>query len=428
MILYVVKQGDTIYNIARRYGVSVQRIISDNGLARAQELVPGQALIILVPAATYTVRPGDTLASIAARYGTTVLALVQNNPTLVNSPFLVPGQTLALRFQYQKKREIALYGYAYPYIQQSVLLRALPFLTYLAIFSYGFTPDGELIGVDDQRLINRAYEFRTAPVMVLSSIAEDGNFNSERASLLFRNAALQDKVLDNVVEVMRQKGYLGLDIDFEFIAPADRAGFLDFLEKAAARMHENGFFINTDLAPKVSAMQRGLLYESHDYGAVGAISDTVLLMTYEWGYTYGPPMAVAPLNRVREVVEYAVTEIPAGKIFLGIPNYGYDWPLPFERGATRAVSISNEYAVQLAARYGAEILYDDVAQAPNFSYFTRAGVKHAVWFEDVRSIRAKFDLMDEFGLLGGGYWNVMRPFAQNWAYVNTAYALRKVVV
>lgn len=428
MILYVVKQGDTIYNIARRYGVSVQRIISDNGLARAQELVPGQALVILIPAATYTVRPGDTLASIAAQYGTTALALVQNNPTLVNSPFLTPGQTLSIWFQHQKKRELSLYGYAYPYIQQSVLLRALPFLTYLAIFSYGFTPSGELIGIDDQRLINQAYEFRVAPVMVLSSIAEDGNFNSERASLLFRNVALQDKVLNNVVAVMRQKGYLGLDIDFEFIAPADREGFLAFLERTTARMHENGFFVNTDLAPKVSSTQRGILYESHDYAAVGAISDMVLLMSYEWGYTFGPPMAVAPLNRVREVVGYAVTEIPVSKILMGIPNYGYDWPLPFERGTTQAVSIGNEYAVQLAARYGVEILFDEVAQSPTFAYFTRAGVKHTVWFEDARSIRAKFDLIDEFGLLGGGYWNIMRPFSQNWAYVNAAYALRKVVV
>ena len=71
-----------------------------------------------------------------------------------------------------------------------------------------------------------------------------------------------------------------------------------------------------------------------------------------WGYTYGPPMAVAPINQVRRVVEYAVTEIPSGKIDLGIPNYGYDWPLPFVQGQSKAQSISNQYAVELARRYG----------------------------------------------------------------------------
>ena len=45
-------------------------------------------------------------------------------------------------------------------------------------------------------------------------------------------------------------------------------------------------------------------------------------------------MAVAPLPNVRRVLDYAVTEIPPEKIYLGIPNYGYDWPLPFRPGET----------------------------------------------------------------------------------------------
>ena len=46
-------------------------------------------------------------------------------------------------------------------------------------------------------------------------------------------------------------------------------------------------------------------------------------------------MAVAPLDKVRQVVEYALSQIPAEKLILGIPNYGYDWQLPYERGVTR---------------------------------------------------------------------------------------------
>ena len=119
---------------------------------------------------------------------------------------------------------------------------------------------------------------------------------------------------------MREKGYVGLDVDFEYIQPEDSAAYVGFLQNATARLHAEGYFVNTDLAPKTSSRQRGLLYEAHDYGSIGAVSDTVLLMTYEWGYTYGPPLAVAPLDRVREVVEYAVTQIPVRKILMGIPN------------------------------------------------------------------------------------------------------------
>ena len=116
------------------------------------------------------------------------------------------------------------------------------------------------------------------------------------------------------------------------------------------------------LAPKVSADQRGLLYEGIDYRLLGENSDQVLLMTYEWGYTYGPPMAVAPINKVRQVLDYAVQEIPAEKILMGVPNYGYDWPLPFERGVTEARTIGNVEAVLLAAEYYAEIRFDETAQ------------------------------------------------------------------
>ena len=52
-------------------------------------------------------------------------------------------------------------------------------------------------------------------------------------------------------------------------------------------------------------------------------------MTYEWGYLFGPPMATAPVNMVRQVLDYGVTTIDPNKILMGIPNYAYDWSLPF---------------------------------------------------------------------------------------------------
>lgn len=426
MEIHIVSAGETVFSIAARYGISPARLISDNGLRSSQNLVVGQALLILYPSRVYTVRPGDTVNSVAAAAGIAPIELVQNNPYLADAGGLQVGETLVISFAVPKRREVYINGYAYPFINRTVLLRALPFLTYLTIFSYGFTLDGELIGIDDDPLIALAYQFGTSPVMLLSSITENGNFSTEKASVLFNDTALQNKVLSNIVLTMQQKGYVGLDIDFEFVAAEDREAFIGFVENAVATLSPYGFFVNTDLAPKSSATQAGLLYEAHDYAALGAASDTLFLMTYEWGYTYGPPMAVAPINRVREVVEYAVSEIPSYKLTLGIPNYGYDWQLPYVKGSTAARSIGNEEAVDIASRVGAEILFDNVAMSPYF-YYTEGGTSHVVWFEDVRSILAKFDLMDEFDLRGAGYWNIMRPFAQNFAMLGALYDIAKVV-
>lgn len=114
------------------------------------------------------------------------------------------------------------------------------------------------------------------------------------------------------------------------------------------------------------------------------------------------------------------------KILLGVPNYGYDWTLPYRQGDSRAENIGNQTAVQRAANYGAEIQFNERAASPFFNY-TRNGARHVVWFEDVRSVEAKFDLADEFGLRGVGYWNLMRPFNQNWALISTRCRVRKAV-
>ena len=122
--------------------------------------------------------------------------------------------------------------------------------------------------------------------MLISSITEEGTFSGSKASVLFNDVNLQNKVIDNIIDIMVEKGYVGLDVDFEYIEPKDGEAYLRFLENVISQLHPMGFFVNTDLAPKTSGRQAGLLYEAHNYPEIGAISDTVLLMTYEWGYTY----------------------------------------------------------------------------------------------------------------------------------------------
>ena len=181
MLIHIVEPGETAYGIAARYGVSPVRLLADNGLSASDTLAVGQALLVLIPAEVYTVQPGDTLYSIAAAADTSVLALVQNNPYLTDADMLRPGEELVLRYTGDKRRSVYITGYAYPYISRHVLYRALPYLSYLTIFGYGFTEDGALIGIDDMPLIEVARAFGAAPVLLLSSITESGNFNSARS-------------------------------------------------------------------------------------------------------------------------------------------------------------------------------------------------------------------------------------------------------
>lgn len=156
----------------------------------------------------------------------------------------------------------------------------------------------------------------------------------------------------------------------------------------------------------------------------GAFFYMYLSKPYEWGYALSEPMAVAPIDKVEQVVRFAVSAIPPDKIFLGIPNYGYDWTLPFIRGQSRARTIGNVQAVEQAIQVGAPIQYDETAQSPHYNYW-RDRAEHEVWFEDARSIRAKLALAGEFQLHGVSIWNIMRYFPQLWLVLNNLYDIEK---
>lgn len=375
----------------------------------------------------YIVKPGDNVDAIALENNISVNELIYDNQ--IEYPYaLAVGQALYIRETAPEAgRSITVNGYAYPFINENILEETLPYLTYLSIFSYGFTAEGALIPplIDPQFMIDASNESNTSPILTLTPLDESGRFNNNLISSVVRNDDIQLILIDTILAELNSKGYTGVDVDFEYILSEDRDYFTTFVARMTNILNESGYTVSVALAPKTSADQQGLLYEGKDYAGLGAAANSVLLMTYEWGYTYSIPMAVAPVNKVRQVIEYAITEIPSAKIDMGIPNYGYDWPLPYEKGVTRARTIGNIEAVNIAVRYGAVIQYDEIAQTPYFNYTDEQQTEHEVWFEDVRSMQAKFGLISEYNLRGAGYWQIMRLFRANWLLLSDTYRIIK---
>jgi spore germination protein len=298
-------------------------------------------------------------------------------------------------------------------------------LTYLSVFSYQVREDGTLTTPNDDIVLTQARRYRAAPILVLTNFSS-GKFSSGIARTVLRTLSIQNKVIDQALSVMRSKGYLGINIDFEYIYPEDREFYNQFLRNLSARVKPEGFRLFTALAPKTSAGQKGLLYEAHDYPAHGQIVDFSVLMTYEYGWSGGPPMAVAPPNKVRQVLQYAVSVMPRHKIMMGMPLYGYDWTLPYIHGGHWARRVSTQEAYSIAWNHGVPVMYDEQSQSP-FLHYSVSGTNHVVWFEDARSMRAKFNLIKEFNLRGGSYWVLGSPFPQNWSLLNSVFRIAKIV-
>ena len=425
-MIHVVEPGDSLYTIARQYGVTPESIAQANGLTEPGRLAVGQSLAVPQGRRVYTVRAGDSVYSIAGRFEVEPAAVLRENPELGDGARIYPGQIMVIPPPESGQGTIEVNGYAFPNTEQAVLREALPHLTYLSIFAYRVAADGSLSDLDDTGDITLARQNGVAPVMVVANIRESGGFSTDIVHAVLTDTAAQNQLLQNILTTMRAKNYYAVNVDFEYISPADREAYNRFLTRLTALMHENGYQVFTAVAPKLNAGQQGLLYEAHDYPAHGRTVDRVILMTYEWGYLAGPPQAIAPLDQVRRVVQYAVSVIPPQKILLGIPNYAYDWTLPWQRG-TLAETFSNPEAVRRALANNAAIQFDRTAQSPYFHYYDAQGRQHVVWFEDARSIRAKLALVKEFGLAGISYWTVGRPFSANWAVLSSAYDVRKVL-
>lgn len=286
MVIHVVRPGESLSSVAREYGVPLSQLVVDNGLQNDPRLVVGQALVVQFPQQVHTVQPGESLSSIARQYGMSLRQLYRNNPILGGGPVLYPGQTLVISYEGATEGVLSVNGYAYPFIDKDLLQSTVPYLTFLTPFTYGFTPDGTLVDLDDGVLIAMAKAGGAAPLMHLSTLTGEGGFSNELAHIALTDRTVQDALISNLRRTLEEKGYRGLDVDFEYVFPEDASAYAAFLGRLTALLNPLGYPVIAALAPKTSADQPGLLYEGHNYRAIAEAVNEVLLMTYEWGYTY----------------------------------------------------------------------------------------------------------------------------------------------
>lgn len=419
MQIHVVQPGQSILQIARMYNSTVSSIVRANEVPNPNNLVVGQTLVIPIVGSFYIVQSGDSLYSIAQKFGINYQELAQVNRIPANQSLTI-GMRLYIPPRPQRKAEINAYveplgGKVSPALERSARKEA-PFLTYLAPFSFRIMRDGTLESPPLNKFPAIAKANNATLMMVVTNL-EEGQFSRELGRIILTNEEVQDRLLNNIIATAKQYGFSDIHFDMEFLPPELRESYNSFLRKAKSKLSAEGFLMSTALAPKTSAAQIGAWYEAHDYKAHGQIADFVVLMTYEWGFSGGPPMPVSPINSVKDVIEYALTEMPASKIMMGQNLYGYDWTLPFVPGGQYAKAVSPQRAIEIAAENNVPISYDYKAQAPHFNYTDAQGKQHTVWFEDARSIQAKFNLVKELGLRGVSYWKLGLPFPQNWLLV-----------
>lgn len=413
MGVHVVQSGETLWAISRMYRVSISEIISDNGLPSTNSLTPGLALYIprgQSPYRLYRIKSGDSLWRLAVQYNTTLEAIAEANPALDLNSVSV-GQIITIPSAV--KQEMVTLGFIVPYSQQIAIeqvSRLAGQMSYLAVAAYSLTAEGyAYVQLEDSELTSASNSLGLKSLlMIRNQIGSE--FSAELIGRVLENPGFRTNLVNSLMALIQERGYSGVSIDFEFIPPARRSDFLTFLRELKAAL--GSFILHVNVHAKTEDIPTNPIIGAYDYQGIGEIADIVAVMTIDYGYPGGPPDPVSPAWWIEQVVRYSLTQISRGKLQIAIPLYGYDKIVPNNTTIARSVLA----AQNIALANWRPIQYDERADSPFYQY-RQNNQEHFVWFEDIRSYIAKYQLIDLYGLLGTTFWQLSLPAPQNWAYM-----------
>jgi len=431
MWIYTVSSGDTAQSIAEKHGTTRREVVRLNELSNDEALVAGMHLLLpnqtkSALAVPYTVQTDDTFQSLSKKLGLTQDEFeVWLGIRQATGGKLPRGKTIYVPKVITTKRTIEVNGYLIPTgtATDSNILNDVPDQTYMSVFSYQAKADGSLVSPKDNLTISAARNLGIAPLMTLTNF-DGNNFNTELAHTIMTTSSVKQRLFQNILTTLKSRGFRGVNVDFEHMNPDDRPLYNQFIRDMGKAVRAQGYSLSIAMGPKTSDMPEGTWMGAFDYKTLGTEVDFIMLMTYEWGWVGGPPMAVAPINQVKAVLDYATSIIDPAKILMGMSLYGYDWTLPYTKGS-RASGLSNNTAQNLALTERANIQFDAASASPYFNYKTDK-TQHVVWFDDALSAAAKLQLVNDYKLRGVSLWVLGNSFPQLWHLLKDTFEVEKL--
>lgn len=419
MQIYIVKSGDSLYSIAKMFKTSLHMLMETNGLERPNDLVVGQAILILEPEIIHTIQPNETLEYISRKYNTPINQLYRNNPSLSARPYLIPGDELIISYANSPTSSILVNGFVYPNVNHELLTVTLPYLTYISPFTYSFSSDGNLKPLRDDFILRHAMEYNISPLMTLSPIDDNGKFSSELTEKLLNNNIAQEKLISQILNIIQTKKYSGLILNFVQIPTQFKNLYIKLIQNMQKLLNNNGYTLYIAIEPN------NTIDSSQYYTALGESSNGIIIMTYGIEFNQTSSVKIQSIQEIEDIIKYITSFIPASKVMLGIPNHGYVWKsIQNNNNIPQPRIIGNQEAIQIAISQNAAILFDEKSQYPFFNYYIN-NQRFEVWFQDVRSAIAKFDLIKKYNLAGISFWTLMKKSHQTWQALNATFKIKQ---
>jgi len=291
-------------------------------------------------------------------------------------------------------------------------------LNAVAVARFGVDKNGSVKGcLANRKLKSFARAHGMKIYACVGNFGKGGDFDGSLA-----HRVLVDRrgvAITNLMKLTANGTYDGLNLDFEGLAPGDRAAYSRFVIRLAARLHAKGFRLVLSVPPVVEENLADEWAGAFDYKVIGQHADLLQLMTYdEHGPGWSGPGPVAGAAWMERCVAYASTVVSPAKLLLGLPAYGYDWDRTAytETGAYPPSYLPWTDFPGLLALPGAIKHRDEAACSPSVTY-ALAGHDHEAWLEDAASIAAKAALVRKYNLGGVSVWALGQEDLSYWKAV-----------
>ncbi|MFM8191303.1 MAG: glycosyl hydrolase family 18 protein [Candidatus Nanopelagicus sp.] len=247
---------------------------------------------------------------------------------------------------------------------------------------------------------------------------------------LLANSSTRSSIVQTIKDLVLRHNYDGIDLDFEVFYTQDgrsswaatKPNWIAFIKELSTELHQQGKLLSVTTPPDFAPETKRAGNWVFSWAEIGPYIDRLRIMAYDFSTVRPGP--IGPLPWSEDAVKYAVTQMPASKVFLGIPGYGRDWitkvegvcPKEFATsvvvGAKAAVIMRS--AVELATINNATITYNPTHAESTFTYrktyvdptnsASFCTATRTVWFPDEKSYTARTNLVGKYRLGGIAVW------------------------
>ena len=370
MHIHTVKEGESVFAIAKQYAVSPMSIIENNGLENPDSLTVGEELLVLTPSRTYVARNGDTVSSIARRFGIRKSELYANNPALMGKEGVYDGQLLALKYGDARLGMGASNGYFFKGCSEAALCRALPYLTYVTVGAV-IARDGRFSSIFNHKDI--AQKIRAEGKIPMLRIYD------ENSTDFYDNREALCPYYDTIINYAKKYGFAGITLS----VPKEEVNvhsYESFIIELRRRL------IGCDLILFTEAVV-GREHGYADYADGCILSYDKMTLSDIPNFENGEKAAYTEYSEASE----------SSKTFMDIPSFAL----------TSDGYVDYKEAVRAAAKLGVHIERDDTTGVCSYSYNGKRGEPHTVRFESLNNVKAKLSLLGELGFMGISF-DIMR--------------------